>query len=89
MSTVWDNINIDIIFFCVLKFSRESKESYCLLLIIFLRGEKMVFNKEITGYENEEEFASYLNGNQVGRVYPNFLELLLNFNGSVENLVIL
>lgn len=49
----------------------------------------MVFNKEITGYENEEEFASYLNGNQVGRVYPNFLELLLNFNGSVENLVIL
>lgn len=49
----------------------------------------MVFNKEITGYENEEEFASYLNGKQVGRVYPNFLELLLNFNGSVENLVIL
>ena len=59
------------------------------MLIIFLREEKMVFNKEITGYENEEELASYLNGNQVGRVYPNFLELLLNFNGSVENLVIL
>ena len=28
----------------------------------------MVFNKEITGYENEEEFAAYLNGKQVGRV---------------------
>ena len=33
----------------------------------------MIYNKEITGYENEEEFANYLNGKQVGRVYPNFL----------------
>ena len=50
----------------------------------------MVFNKGITGYENEEEFASYLNGKQVGRVYPNFLDLLyklygwLDFNDYIE-----
>lgn len=44
----------------------------------------MVFNKEITGYENEEEFASYLNGKQVGRVYPNFLELLYKLYGYLD-----
>lgn len=50
----------------------------------------MVFNKDITGYENEEEFAFYLNGKQVGRVYPNFLDLLyklygwLDFNDYIE-----
>lgn len=36
----------------------------------------MVFNKEITDYENEEEFATYLNGKQVGRVYPNFFRII-------------
>lgn len=44
----------------------------------------MVFNKEITGYENEEEFAAYLNGKQVGRVYPNFLELLYKLYGYLD-----
>ena len=44
----------------------------------------MVFNKEITGYENEEEFATYLNGKQVGRVYPNFLELLNKLYGYLD-----
>ena len=44
----------------------------------------MAFNKEITGYENEEEFASYLNGKQVGRVYPNFLELLYKLYGYLD-----
>ena len=34
----------------------------------------MIFNKKIAGYENEDEFAFYLNGKQVGRVYPNFLD---------------
>lgn len=44
----------------------------------------MFFNKEITGYENEEEFATYLNGKQVGRVYPNFLELLYKLYGYLD-----
>ena len=44
----------------------------------------MFFNKEITGYENEEEFANYLNGKQVGRVYPNFLELLYKLYGYLD-----
>ena len=44
----------------------------------------MVFNKEITGYENEEGFANYLNGKQVGRVYPNFLELLNKLYGYLD-----
>ncbi|HIR59288.1 MAG TPA: hypothetical protein IAB38_04485 [Candidatus Onthousia excrementipullorum] len=44
----------------------------------------MIFNKEITGYENEEEFATYLNGKQVGRVYPNFLELLNKLYGYLD-----
>ena len=41
----------------------------------------MNYNKNITGYENEEEFASYLNGKKVGRVYPSFLELLYKLYG--------
>ena len=41
----------------------------------------MNYNKDITGYENEEEFASYLNGKKVGRVYPSFLELLYKLYG--------
>ena len=44
----------------------------------------MAFNKEITGYENEEEFASYLNGKQIGRVYPIFLELLYKLYGYLD-----
>ena len=44
----------------------------------------MIFNKEITGYQNEEEFAAYFNGKQVGRVYPNFLELLYKLYGKID-----
>ena len=44
----------------------------------------MVFNKKISGYENEEEFASYLNGKQVGRIYPNFLDLLYKLYGYLD-----
>lgn len=34
------------------------------------------FNKNISGYENEDEFARYLNGKRVGEVNPIFHELL-------------
>lgn len=50
----------------------------------------MVFNKEISGFQNEYEFATYLNGKQVGKVYPNFLDLLyklydnLDFKDTIE-----
>lgn len=44
----------------------------------------MVFNKKITGYENEEEFANYLNGKQVGKVYPNFSKLLYKLYGYLD-----
>lgn len=44
----------------------------------------MVFNKEITGYANEYEFANYLNGKQVGRIYPNFLDLLYKLYGWLD-----
>ena len=43
-----------------------------------------IFDKNITGYENEEEFVSYLNGKQVGRVYPNFLDLLYKLYGYLD-----
>ena len=49
----------------------------------------MVFNKEISGYENEEEFASYLNGKHVGRVYPNFLDLLYKISQNEKQIFIL
>ena len=44
----------------------------------------MIFNKKIAGYENEDEFAFYLNGKQVGRVYPNFLDLLYKLYGYLD-----
>ena len=44
----------------------------------------MPFNKNITGYENEEEFASYLNGKTFGRVNPIFQDLLLAIYGRID-----
>jgi len=44
----------------------------------------MVFNKSITGYENEEEFARYLNGKTFGRVNPIFQDLLLAIYGRID-----
>lgn len=32
----------------------------------------MLFNKEINGYKNEEEFAEYLNGKRFISIYPMF-----------------
>ena len=37
---------------------------------------KIKFNKDISGYENEGEFAAYLNGKRVGEVNPIFQDLL-------------
>lgn len=47
-------------------------------------GYFMPFNKEITGYKNEEEFANYLNNKKVGRVNPIFQDLLFAIYGYLD-----
>lgn len=44
----------------------------------------MPFNKDISGYKNEEEFAEYLNGKNFGRIYPVFQELLYKLYGKID-----
>lgn len=45
---------------------------------------KTKFNKDISGYENEDEFASYLNGKKVGEVNPIFQDLLYKLYGKLQ-----
>ena len=45
----------------------------------------MPFNKNITGYANEVEFAKYLNGKTVGKVHPLFQDLLYTLYGHLND----
>lgn len=44
----------------------------------------MPFNKMISGYQNEEEFAKYLNGKKFGRVNPIFQDLLYKLYKNID-----
>lgn len=44
----------------------------------------MLFNKKINGYQNEEEFARYLNGKKFGRVNPIFQDLLYKLYKNID-----
>lgn len=44
----------------------------------------MPFNKIINGYQNEEEFAHYLNHKKYGRINPIFQELLSAIYGNLD-----
>lgn len=44
----------------------------------------MVFNKDISGFKNEEEFARYLNGKKFGRINPIFQDLLYKLYGKID-----
>ncbi len=44
----------------------------------------MSFNKDVSGYKNEEEFAEYLNGKKFGRIYPMFQDLLYKLYGKID-----
>ena len=44
----------------------------------------MPFNKRINGYQNEEEFAHYLNHKKYGRINPIFQELLSAIYGNLD-----
>ncbi len=44
----------------------------------------MPFNKNISGYKNEEEFAEYLNEKKFGEVHPIFQDLLHNLYGGID-----
>lgn len=44
----------------------------------------MPFNKDISGFTNEEEFATYLNGKKVGQIYPIFQDLFYKLYGWID-----
>jgi len=44
----------------------------------------MPFNKNISGYKNEEEFAEYLNGKKFREVHPIFQDLLYTLYGKID-----
>ena len=44
----------------------------------------MPFNKAITGYKNEEEFANYLNNKKFGRINPIFQDLFYAIYGFID-----
>lgn len=51
---------------------------------IYKEDKNMAFNKEITGFQNENEFVTYLNGKQVGKLYPNFLDLVYHLYDDID-----
>lgn len=44
----------------------------------------MLFNKNISGFANENEFAKYLNGRKVGRLSPLFTDLIYKLYGYLD-----
>lgn len=59
---------------------------YVIIIIFISKGEiKMSFNKNISGYKNEEEFANYLNNKKISELNPIFQELFQKLYGDILN----